>query len=169
MQQLTKYFNAIAGNDPTLHPPAVINFSLPTPAPQEMPPGIEARTRDIARAIKGHLLYSEADGELLGIVSPKKGDENLDAMTPEFAIKTLANFEVQVNFRKLGMDALKFQFRHKGGDWHAAGFLVTSPGILAIVPSTPGQAEQIEMRAVYVRKNAEVGNYSDAKPAFIAP
>lgn len=30
-------------------------------------------------------------------------------------------------------------------------------------------AQQIEVRAIFMRKNNEVGNYSDAKPAFIAP
>lgn len=29
--------------------------------------------------------------------------------------------------------------------------------------------EQIELRAVYMQGNNEVGTYSDAKPAFIAP
>lgn len=67
------------------------------------------------------------------------------------------------------MDALKFQFKYKDGDWKSAGFLLTSPGTLAVPPTVSRVGEQIEMRAVYMLKNDEVGNYSDAKPAFIAP
>ena len=138
-QGLTKFFNAIAGNDPTLAPPSSINWSLPPAPPSDVAPGIEFRVRQLARDIKGSTKYSEADGELLGIVSPEKGDENLDQLTTEFTLRTLANFELQATFRKRGMDALKFQFRHKGGDWRSAGFLITSPGTLAIPPTTPGR------------------------------
>lgn len=105
----------------------------------------------------------------MGIEGAQDAAADPSTFTPDYTLKTLANFELEVSFRKLGMDALKFQFRYKGGDWQSAGFLVTSPGVLSIPPSTPGIGEQIEVRAVYIRKNDEVGNYSDAKSAFIAP
>jgi hypothetical protein len=41
--------------------------------------------------------------------------------------------------------------------------------VLTIPPQAPGTGEQIELRAVYVLKNANTGNQSDAKSAFIAP
>ena len=43
------------------------------------------------------------------------------------------------------------------------------PGVLSIPPTTPGTGEQVELRAVYMQGNNEVGSYSDAKPALIAP
>lgn len=168
-QQLTKYFNEIGGSDPSLDPPAPIDFTLQGTAPAEVPPGIEFRTREIARQIKGHASYATADGELLGIVSPKETNGDLSELTPEFTLKTLANFELEATFKKQGMDALKFEVRHKGGNWQMAAFLLTSPGTFAVVPAAAGVAEQIEVRAVYLQKNNPVGNFSDAKSAFIAP
>lgn len=168
-QQLTKYFNNIAGNDETLEPPAEIDFTLPGTAPAEVPPGIEFRTRKIARDIRNSMVYSVADGELLGIVSTGKPADDLTAMSPEFSLRTLANFELEATFKKLGMDALRFEFRYKGGNWQTAAVLLSSPGTFAVAPQTPGEAQQIEVRAFYIQKNNVVGNPSDAKSAFIAP
>jgi hypothetical protein len=165
-QQLTAYFNIIAGNDLAAEIPAPIDFVLPGTAPAEAKPGIEAKTRAIARQIKGDQDYSEADGELLGIVSSETGEAPESVV--DFALKTLANFELQATFRKFGMDALKLQYRYKGGNWQGAGFLVSSPGTFAIAPQEPNTAEEVEIRAIYIQKNAEVGEYSDAKSAFIA-
>lgn len=168
-QQLTKYFNDVSGNDPSLDPPAPIDFSLKGTAPAEVPPGIEFRTREIARQIKGTVAYSQADGELLGIVSPTVTPNDLSGLTPEFTLRTLANFELEAAFKKNGTDALKFEIRHKGGNWAMGAFLLTSPGTFAVVPAAAGVAEQIEVRAIYLQKNNPIGNFSDAKPAFIAP
>ena len=168
-QQLTKYFNAISGNDETLEPPAAINWVLAGSSPQEQPPGIEFRTRKIARDIKNSMVYAVADGELLGIVGASALPPNFAGMTPEFTLETLVNFELKASFRKNGMDALKFEFRHKGGNWMPAGFLVTSPGTFAVMPTTPGTAEQVEIRAFYILKNEIVGQVSDTKTALIAP
>jgi hypothetical protein len=168
-QQLTKYFNEISGSDPTLDPPAPIVFQLQGAAPAEVPPGIEYRTREIARQIKGMANYASADGELLGIVGGKETGGDLTNLTPEFTLRTLANFELEATFKKQGMDALKFEVRHKGGNWQMGAFLLTSPGTFAVVPAVANTAEQVEVRAIFLQKNNPVGNFSDAKPAFIAP
>lgn len=167
-QQLTRYFNTIAGSDASLDPPSPIVWTLPGAVPAEVPPGIEKRIRDVRREVVGSTDYAKADGEAMGFEAPVPAPDDPSTLTPDFTLKTLANFELGVTFRKLGMDALKFQFRHPGGQWLPAGFLITSPGSFAVTPSTPGQAEQIEVRAIYMQKNNETGNYSDAKPAFIA-
>ena len=146
-----------------------MNFTIPGSVPHEVPPGIEYRTRKIAADIKGSMVYSQADGELLGIVAPGSAPDAPDTISADdLTFKTLANFEIQAKFRKRGMDALKLQFRRIGGDWQSAGFLVSSPGTFAITPSTPGTAEQIEIRAIFLKGNTEVGNYTNAIPAFIA-
>jgi hypothetical protein len=168
-QQGTNYFNDIAGNDPTKDQPEPWVSFDPGAAPSEPKPGIEYRTRGLAKQMKGHADYSEADGEAMGIEGADVTPDDPTGFTPDYTAKTLANYELEIKFKKLGMSALKFQFRYKGGDWQSAGFLVTSPGTLSIPPSTPGTGEQIELRAIYMDGNNEVGSYSDAKAAFIAP
>lgn len=171
-QQLTQYFNIIAGRDDSLPAPAPINFALAPGSPAEVPPGIEERVREIARQIKGHISYSKADGELLGIIAPETSEIPLGPgveVSPTFTLQTLAAFELQATFSKQGNSAVKFQYRHKGGNWLPAGVLLNSPGTFAVAPAVPGVAEQIEVRAIFLLGNEEVGVYSDAKPAFIAP
>ena len=168
-QQMTKYFNTIAGPHDTAKPPAPINFSLSGVVPAEVPPGIEKRVRALAAMLKGLLNYSPVDGELLGIVAGSSAPVDPATLFPTFTLRTLANFELEATFRKHGMSALKFEYRHKNGPWLPAGMLINSPGKFAIVPAVPGEAEQIEIRAILLEGNTPVGNYSDAKPAFIAP
>jgi hypothetical protein len=57
---------------------------------------------------------------------------------------------------------MRFDYRHKDGDWLLAG-------TLKIIPKTAGLAEQIELRGILIRKNKPVGEFSDTKTALIAP
>lgn len=171
-QQLTQYINTISGKDEQAPAPAPIDWELSVPVPPEVPPGMEFRVREIARQIKGSMVYAVADGELLGIVSsggtasPLSPGQNV---APDYTLVTLADFALQATFKKLGNNAVKFQYRRKGGNWADAGVLITSPGSFHVAPLVPGVAEQIEVRAIYLLGNVEVGVFSDAKPAFIAP
>ncbi len=72
-------------------------------------------------------------------------------------------------FRKHGKSAIKFEYRHRNSAWLPAGMLINSPGTFAVAPATPCEAEQIEIRAILLEGNTPVGNFSDAKPVFIAP
>ncbi|MEQ1605899.1 MAG: hypothetical protein ABL999_13630 [Pyrinomonadaceae bacterium] len=171
-QQLTTYFNTIAGSDDKAPAPAAISWSLPAGPPAEVPPGIETRVREIARQVKGSIVYAKADGELLGIVPSETTEIPLAPGTPvapEFTLVTLAAFELQATFRKMGNSGLYFEYRHKGGNWMPAGTLINSPGTFAVAAATPGVAEQIEIRAIYLLGNEQVGIFSAAFPAFIAP
>jgi hypothetical protein len=58
-------------------------------------------------------------------------------MSPETSLRTLANFQLEATFKKLGMDALRFEFRYKGGNWQTAAVLLSSPGTFAVAPQTP--------------------------------
>jgi len=74
--QLSAYFNSIAGNDPSLDPPETPLYEL-SDFPTPVPPGIEFRVREIARHIKGHSLYAEADGTLLQIIGESGGGQGI--------------------------------------------------------------------------------------------
>lgn len=169
MQGLTKYFNTIAGKDPAADPPAPVTWAFSLTAPPEVPPGIEFRVREIAKQIKGHAAYAVADGELLGIITPTDAPTDPASLTPTFKLRTLAEFKLEATFRKLGMEALRFEARHKDEAWQPAAFLINSPGQFTFVPKTPGVAEQIEVRAILVQKNQDVGNFSAIVAGFIAP
>ena len=173
-QQMTKYFNTIAGNDSTAPAPAPFAITLPDAergAPAEVPPGIEKRVRDLARDIKGRSNYAKADGELLGIEAPANGGPSgpTGITKPAITLTTRVAFEVGVKFRKLGMTGIRLEYRHAGGNWLPAGSLFTSPGTFQVTPTTPNTPEQIEVRAVYLQGNTPTGDYSDTGSVYVGP
>ena len=163
------YFETILAAAEGTPPPSAPVIALPAGAPAQVPPGARDRVREIARFIKGNPVYVVSDGELLGIVSAKETPSAPSLLTADFSPRTLAGFAVEVTFSRQGMTAMRFEFRHKGGNWIFINVLPSSPGTLVITPETPGVAEQIELRSILMDKNDPVGNYSDTKNAFIAP
>ena len=169
-QQLTKFFNLIAGNSEDVEAPLAFDIEPPDTPPTQVPPGIEKRVRDLASFIKGNkAIYSEADGEKLGIVAPEETKDAVDDVTAYFELTTQAEFRLKADFRKRGFDGIRFEYRHIGGKWFPAGVLLVSGGKFTVPPSEPGVGEQVEIRGIYVKGNDDVGNFSAAEPAFIAP
>lgn len=167
-KQVNDYFKTITekANEPQ---PAEPTLDLPPTPPPAVPPGMRRRISDIASFIKGNrTVYTEADGEVLGIVGEEHGEP--DVIQPEFSLKTMSNFNLAVEFRKNGFDSVRVEYQHKGdAAWLLGNILTNSPGALAIQPKTPGEAEQVFVRAIYQEKNQPVGDYSDIKTALIAP
>ncbi len=168
-QQLTRYFNTIAGPKDADAPAAIV-WELATPAPTEVPPGIEKRVREIAREIKGSANYAEADGILLGIQLPEQTKDVETDVAPDVEFATMPEYKLQAKFRKRGMSGIRFEYKRKGDTaWLPAGVLLDSNGSFAVPPTTPGQGEQIEVRSIYFKGNNDVGNFSPIYTPFIAP
>ena len=172
-QALTRYYNTVGGDDPNGAPPAPVLWQLPaTSPPPEVPPGVEDRVYKIADQILGDMDYAAADGELVGIETAPGTQAPMqpgDPVSPDSTFVTLADFAIQATFRLKGNSGVRFQYRYKGGPWLPAGTLLGSPGSFTVAPQVAGVAEQIELRAIFLRGNVEVGVYSAAKTAFIAP
>lgn len=167
-KQLTDYADAIAKNEIGSPSPSEPTWELPPNPPAPVAPGVRKRIRQIAQFIKNNPAYEEADGELLGIVGAEAGEP--DDLTPIFDLRSLPDFNVEAEFQKKGMDAARFEYRRANTDaWQQAVTLTSSPGSFRVPPQVAGRAEQIEVRCIYLRKNNPFGNYSDIKPAFIAP
>lgn len=160
----------------------VVNGSLGKPIPNapvwELPPdppaavqtGIKKRVREIAASIKAQKsIYTEADGELLGIIAPDEAGLSPDDAAPQLKLRPIANYALEIEFRKFGMDALRVETKQKGGDWKLAAILTTSPATVSVIPLAPGDAEQIEARGVFLEKNEIYGNYSPTYNAVIQP
>ena len=168
-QELTKYFNTIKGNVATAPLPDNPVFTPSGGPPATPATGIEKLTRDTAREIKNRSIYSAADGEAMGIETAGQGPSSPDQMKPVIALTTRQAFEVGVKFKKQGMSAIRVEYRHKGGQWLSGGVLLNSPGSFAVAPATPGETEQIDVRAIFMQGNTNVGQWSDIVPVFIAP
>lgn len=168
-KQLTDFVALISNGKEGDAQPSVPIWELPAGAPPNVSPGIKNRVRAIARQIKANGQYTRADGELLGIVTAEEANLSPDSYTPSAAFDSMANFALECEFRKYGLDALRVEFRRKGGEWKHAATLTSSPGGFNIHPTTAGVAEQIELRCVFIVKNQPYGNYSPIYTAVIQP
>jgi hypothetical protein len=167
-KQVEDYYDTITG-EPEAPQPAEPTFALPANKPASVPPGMRKRIRDSRSQIVGmKSVYTEADGELLGIVGTTAG--RTPNPTFDFLADTRPNFTVRVAFLKFGYTAARFEYQYKGENvWHFADKLTNSPGDLQIPPRTPNTAEQVLVRGILMDKNETVGQYSDIKTCLIAP
>lgn len=167
-EQLTKYYNALAlGKDAggAITAPVI---TAPAGQPAEAEPDVKTFTYALRREIVNKSNYSVADGELLGFEPPQGTNLVETEITATFKNRTLANFDLDITFSKQEQDALRLEARRKGGDWARLDTLTTN-GTVHVAPTTPGEAEQIELRAILLKKNQPIGNYSDIQTALIAP
>jgi hypothetical protein len=145
-------------------------WSLPAGAPEGVPTGIKARIREAANGIKSQKsIYTIADGTLLGIVTPEEAGKSEQDYIPALKLVSLTNYGLEGNFRLYGLDALRVECRHKGGGWQIVATLTSSPGVFNIVPKTAGEAEEIEIRAIFIKNNVPYGQYSPIYAEIIRP
>jgi hypothetical protein len=167
-EQLTKYYNALAlGKDAggAITAPVI---TLPGTLPDEVEPDVKSFTYALRREIVNKSNYSIADGALLGFEAPAGVSKPDSEITAEFTNKTLADFDLAIRFAKQDLDGIRLEVRRKGGAWQFLDKL-TADGSVHVSPTEPGEAEQIELRGVMLRKNQPVGNYSEIQTALITP
>jgi len=168
-KQMTRYIGIVSGNKTDVDAPETVNFKFSSAAPPEVPPGIEARTRALRRETVNKGNYSKADGLLLGFERAASVEKDFSEFIPQIILQTLANYQLKAEFFKQGMDAVRFEYRYKGGDWTPLVDAPASPAILTIPAQAAGEAAQIEIRAIFLRKYKVVGKYSPIYSAVIAP
>lgn len=170
-KQLTDYMAATRGGvkDGKGTPTKPV-WELPAGAPPDVAPDIDGRIREVANFIKNQKsVYTLADGELLGIVSVDESSKPDNQYAPTLKINQMTTYHIGFEFRKEGLDAARFEYRKKGGAWTALGDSAKSPTDFMIPPTTPGEAEQIEIRAIFLKDYKPFGSYSPIYTATIQP
>ncbi len=169
-KQLNDYADEIANGALNAPAPKEPTWAMPPNPPPEVEPGVKKRFREIAAGIKAQKsIYTQADGELLGIVAPDEGILAPGNTAPVLKLTSMPNFVLEAEFRKFGLDGLRVEFRYKNGNWQLAATLISSPGVFNIAPTTPGNAEQVEIRAIFLEKNQPFGSFSPIYTAIIQP
>lgn len=123
------------------------------------------RLRDRIVASTG---YTQAIGEDLGIVGATIIPPAPDTVTPDLKATTTGNYRVQISGSMQGADALRVEYAPSGGNFATIAFLTNTPGTFQITPAEPNQPETGTIRAVYIKKNAEYGNYSANYPVTVS-
>jgi len=138
--------------------------------PATVPPGIHDRIREVANGIKAQKsIYTIPDGELLGIVTAEEAGKAENQYVPALTLDIEPNYNLEAFFRLHGTSALQVEYRFKGGEWKIAATLTSSPGMFNIIPATVGEAQTVEIRAIFIVKNKPFGQYSPIYSTVIKP
>ena len=131
--------------------------------------GIFAQFRLLVDLIKASPGYTRAIGEDLMIVAVKPEDAPEAEFTPDLKVSTLPGYKVEISGSLQGMDALRVEYIQNGKtEWNIAAFLTKMPGEFVIAGGSPGQAQTGRIRAVFIKKNTEFGNFSPEYPVTLS-
>jgi len=148
---------------PAPEPPAFPAVTFPAATLGTVPQFFSVRDRIVSA--KG---YTLAIGEDLGIVGPEMSQLNPDNVAPSLKPTTSAGYWVNLSGSMQGMDAMRVEYAPKGGNFTTVAFLTNTPGGFQITPANPNQPEMGHIRAVFIKKNAEFGNYSADYPVTVS-
>ena len=122
--------------------------------------------RDLIVASPG---YTEAIGEDLGLIGSEVLKPAPSSLTPELKAETSTGYWVNLTGSMQGMDALRVEYSRDGGEsFQTVAFLTNTPGGFQIAPSNPNQPEKGVIRAVYIKRNEDIGNFSANYPVTIS-
>ncbi|MFZ1699597.1 MAG: hypothetical protein WBO10_16555 [Pyrinomonadaceae bacterium] len=121
--------------------------------------------RDLIVASPG---YNTSIGEDLGIIGAEKSKTPEGLFTPELKAVTSTGYWVNLSGSMKGMDALRVEYAPAGGTFSTVAFLTNTPGGFQISAKEPGQPENGQIRAVYIKKNEVFGNYSANYPVTLS-
>lgn len=112
--------------------------------------------------------YTEAIGEDLGIIGPEINKIAPDDVTPELKTRTSAGYVVNLSGSMQGMDGMRVEYAPKGGNFATVAFLTNTPGGFTVTPVVPGEPETGFVRAVFIKKNEDYGNFSANYPVTVS-
>jgi hypothetical protein len=124
---------------------------------------IKLRDRIVASAN-----YTVQIGEDLGIVGAEVTPISPGKLAPQINATTAAGFWVNLKGSMQGMDAMRVEYAPKGGNFTTVAFFTNTPGGFQITPANPNQPESGQIRAVFVKKNKDFGNYSAVHPVTLS-
>lgn len=134
--------------------------------PQVIPTGIFERLNKLVGRIRVAPTYADEIGAMLGII-PAQPTPFPNTIKP--IIKCSPSFEAyrfKANVTRMGMDGFRIQIRRMDSEvWTDEGFGTTSPLEISIAPTTPGQPERFQVRAILLKRNTPVGQPSD--PVYV--
>lgn len=149
--------------DPTPQFPANPTFTLPV----VQPTGIYERLSEMVDRVRVAPAYTDEIGAMLGILPSQPTPPDPNTVKPLLkASASFAGYKFSVNVTRMGMGGFKVQIRRMDSEtWTDAGFGTSSPMEITIQPTTPGQPERLQVRAILIKKNEPIGQPSD--PVYV--
>lgn len=156
---ITAYKNSIRDgvkNGVTLQPLTMPTMNLM----MTVQPGIFVRAKAIVNRIKANILYSEADGNDLGIEGAEITADTAD-VRPAIKVRIGDGGHPEIVWTKQGFDAIEIYKQEADGAWRLLAIDI-QPNYLDEEALPPhGKSAVWTYRAIYRKKDKRVGQWSD--------
>lgn len=158
-------FNGSPTGDPAPATPAFATPSLPVGAFI----GILTEFRDLRELIVASPGYTESIGEDLMIIGEEQGKAIGETVAPALTVSTATGYQVNISGSMQGNDAMRIEYQRQGqASWNIAAFVTKMPASFTISPAEAGLPENGRIRAIFIVKNQDFGNYSPEYPVTIS-
>lgn len=131
--------------------------------------GIITEFKDLREFIVASPGYTEAIGEDLMIVGEEITTPSAPTVQPSLNVTTAPGYIVNIAGSMQGYDAMRIEYQRAGSTaWNIAAFATKMPANFTVSPAAGGQPENGRIRAIFVQKNADFGNYSPEYPVTVS-
>jgi hypothetical protein len=130
------------------------------PALTAPPPGILSRALAIGKSMKKQIVYTEADGEALGLIGV---EHNIDfnSLKAQITIKLVNGGHPEIHWLKHGLDGIQI-FKDSGTGTFSLLAYVTHPPTIDNAPLPAAGTSAIwRYKTIYMHNDMPVGEYSD--------
>lgn len=121
--------------------------------------------RDLILASPG---YTDMIGADLGIVGTDIPPKPPAEVVPVFKSVNVNGNTINLVGSMQSMDAVRVEYARTGDNFAPVAFLTNTPGGFQITHATPNQPETGHIRAVFIKRNADFGNYYASYPVTIS-
>jgi len=146
----------------------------PTAPPFTEPPsltftrGVVTQFLQLREQIVANPGYTESMGEDLGIVGAEIGPEPEVDVMPNLKTAAGSSYSVNLSGSMQGFDAMRVEYAREGEPFAPVAFFTNMPNSFTVTPQTPGDPEKGRIRAVFIKKSVEYGNWSPDYPVTIS-
>lgn len=167
MQSMTQWRDEVLNGEPSGRTPQAPVF--PVVGATTYPVGVVKSFIKLRDQIVASPTYTQAIGEDLGIIGAETTRPAPDSIVPVLKAETSTGYWVNLAGSMKGMDALKVEYMRDGGTgFTTVAFLTNTPGGFQVTPQNPALPEKGVIRAVYIKRNEQVGSYSANYPVTLS-
>jgi hypothetical protein len=113
--------------------------------------------------------FTDAIGEELGFLGPEIGPTPEVEAQPSLKVVAEVNYGIRVSGSMQGYAQMRVEWRKSGTPtWQLVTFVTNLPADVIVSPTTDGQPESGELRAIFYQKNQPVGVYSPNYPLTVS-
>ena len=167
MQAVTQWKDDGLNGDPktAIVPAPVFAAAIVAPGNQ----GVVKQLFDLREQVVVNPGFSDAIGEDLGFLGAEITPGVQQDAQPSLKPTAEVNYGVRLAGSMQGYSQMRIEWRKTGTTvWQLVTFISNLPADAIVSPTTPGQPESGELRAIFFQKNQPVGVYSPNYPLTVS-